>query len=169
MGINGAPHTVSCWKEISGTLLSSSRLATTRQCMQASDPSSHTDGYKRTCTGAGRAPGARSSLMWQHCWECYCLALSFSKLSEFFTENFFFFFWLGLFFHFLKFYGSRVDLQCCDNFCYTTKWLGSTYTAHSFSDSFPTQIIPEYWVVFCAKERVPTGWLTIPYIALWKK
>ena len=88
---------------------------------------------------------------------------------NFLRKTFFFFFWLGLFFHFLKFYGSRVDLQCCDNFCYTTKWLGSTYTAHSFSDSFPTQIIPEYWVVFCAKERVPTGWLTIPYIALWKK
>ena len=36
-----------------------------------------------------------------------------------------------------KFYGSVVDLQCCDHFCCATKW--SSYTCahiHSLSDSF---------------------------------
>ena len=39
---------------------------------------------------------------------------------------------------FWKFYWRIVDLQCCDNFCYTTKRFSYTCTyIHSFSDSFP--------------------------------
>ena len=51
------------------------------------------------------------------------------------------------FFSFFKFYWNRVDLQCCDNFCYTTKWFSYT-CIHilSFSDSFPIQAITEYRV-----------------------
>ena len=38
-----------------------------------------------------------------------------------------------------KFYRSKVDLQCCDNFCSTTKQFGYACThIHSLSDSFPT-------------------------------
>ena len=52
-------------------------------------------------------------------------------------------------FHFLKFYWSVVDLQGCDNFCCITKWFSYTHMyIHSPSDSFPTQIITEYWVEF---------------------
>ena len=47
-------------------------------------------------------------------------------------------FFLFFFFHFLKFYWSVIDLQCCDNFCHTTKWFSYTYAhIHSSSDSFP--------------------------------
>ena len=34
----------------------------------------------------------------------------------------------GCFFIVLKFYWSIVDLQWCNNFCYTTKWRSHTYT-----------------------------------------
>ena len=51
--------------------------------------------------------------------------------------------------HFFKFNWSIVDLQGCDNFCCTTKWFSYTCThIRSLSDSFPTQIITEYWVEF---------------------
>ena len=47
------------------------------------------------------------------------------------------------------FYWSIVDLQCCISFCYTAKWISYTYTyIHSFLDSFPIQVITEYWVEF---------------------
>ena len=32
------------------------------------------------------------------------------------------------FFHFLKFYWSKVDLQCCDHFFWSTEWFSYTYT-----------------------------------------
>ena len=55
-----------------------------------------------------------------------------------------------LFFSFLKkFCWSTVDLQCFDNFCYTTKWFSYAHTyIHYYSDYFPIQIITEYWVAF---------------------
>ena len=40
------------------------------------------------------------------------------------------------FFHFLKCYWTIVDLQCCDNFCWITKWFSYIHT-YSFLDSFP--------------------------------
>ena len=43
------------------------------------------------------------------------------------------------------FYWSRVDLQCCVNYCCTAKWLSYTHT-HSSSYSFPLWFIIGYWV-----------------------
>ena len=52
-------------------------------------------------------------------------------------------------YYFLKLFWSIIDLQCCDNFCCMKKWFSYTCTCiHSLSDSFPQQIITEYWVVF---------------------
>ena len=70
------------------------------------------------------------------------------KVLADFKRSFIFFF-----FHFLKFYWSIVDLQYCHNFYCTLKYtvqvyLWFTYTCthtHSLSDSFPTEIITEYW------------------------
>ena len=46
-------------------------------------------------------------------------------------------------------YWSIVDLKCCVSFRYTAKWFSYTYTyIHSFSDSFPIEVITEYWVEF---------------------
>ena len=40
-----------------------------------------------------------------------------------------------IFFHLLKFYWSTVDLQCCGNFCYATKWFSYAYIhIHSVSN-----------------------------------
>ena len=51
-----------------------------------------------------------------------------------------------------------VDLQGCDNFWCTTKWFSHTYPhIHSHSDSFPTEIITEYWVE--CSVQVPIGQL----------
>ena len=61
------------------------------------------------------------------------------------------------FFHFLKFYWSIVDLQCCDNFHCTTKWSSHTCThIHSLSDSFPTLI--DFWILNrpCTHRITPT-------------
>lgn len=46
---------------------------------------------------------------------------------------------LFLFFLFFKMYWSIIDLQCCDNFFCTAKWVSYTCThIHSFPNSFPT-------------------------------
>ena len=56
-------------------------------------------------------------------------------------------FW-GLFV-FFKCYWSIVDLECCDNFYCTTKRFSYTCThIYSLSNSFPTWMITESWVVF---------------------
>ena len=48
-----------------------------------------------------------------------------------------------------NFYWSLVDLQCCISFRCTAKWISYTYTyIHSFLDSFPIQVITEYWEEF---------------------
>ena len=53
------------------------------------------------------------------------------------------------FFYFLKFCRSIVDLQCCDHFCCITRSFSCTSVLiHSLPDSFPTDIITEYWVEF---------------------
>ena len=53
------------------------------------------------------------------------------------------------FFHFQKFYGHLVDLQCCGRFCCSAKWFSYINThIHSFLDSFPTYTITEHWVEF---------------------
>ena len=44
-------------------------------------------------------------------------------------------------------YWSRVDLQCYVSIRSTAKWFSYTYI-HSFPDSFPIQVIKEYWVEF---------------------
>lgn len=50
---------------------------------------------------------------------------------------------------FKKFYWSTVDLQCDDNFCYTTTWFSYTHIRiHSVSD------ITEYWLVPYAIQQV---------------
>ena len=57
-------------------------------------------------------------------------------------------------FHFLKRCWSRVDLQCCDHFCCTTKGFGYACThIHSFSGFFPIWIITDSWV-----EQSPVGY-----------
>ena len=46
-------------------------------------------------------------------------------------------------------YWCMVDLQCCVSFRCTAKWFSYAYTyIHSFSISFPVQVITEYWVAF---------------------
>ena len=72
----------------------------------------------------------------------YSLCLpSFCTSFSTFSKNFF----PSLF----KFYWSLVNLQGYDNFCCTTKCFSHTYALiHSFSDSFPKEIIAEYWVEF---------------------
>ena len=48
--------------------------------------------------------------------------------------------------HFLKFHGSIVDLQCCNDFCCIIKWFSYTCThLHFSSDSFPEQILTDHW------------------------
>ena len=37
-----------------------------------------------------------------------------------------------------------IDLQCCINFCYTTKW----FSLYSFSYSFALWFIARYWIYF---------------------
>ena len=60
------------------------------------------------------------------------LDYSFSPSNELTSQPLFFLL------HFLKFYLSMFDLQCCDNFCCTVKRFSYTYThIHSFSNSFP--------------------------------
>ena len=47
-------------------------------------------------------------------------------------------FYLILFFHFLKFYWSVIDLQPRDNVCFTAEWFSYTCAyIHSLSDSSP--------------------------------
>ena len=46
-----------------------------------------------------------------------------------------------------QFFWNRVDLQCCVIFCCTAQWSSYTYI-QSFLDSFPIQVITEYWVEF---------------------
>ena len=62
-----------------------------------------------------------------------------------------------------KFCGSMVDLQCCDNFCCTTKWFSYTYThIRSFSDSFLTQAwqyVNYVYVHFYVKYSRAGGWI----------
>ena len=57
---------------------------------------------------------------------------------------------IWLFFSFLKkFFEVYFDLQGCINFCYIAEWFSYTSThIHSFSDSFPIEVITEYWVDF---------------------
>ena len=46
-------------------------------------------------------------------------------------------------------YWSMVDLQCYVIYYCTVKWFSYTHTyIHSFLDSFPIQVITEYWVEF---------------------
>ena len=85
-------------------------------------------------------PGIEPASSWilvrfVNCWATKGTPRVYFKVSKLFHVCLSVFFF---FFHFLKFYWSRVDLQCCDNFCYTTKWFSYTYThIHSFSGSFP--------------------------------
>ena len=62
------------------------------------------------------------------------------------------------FFFSFKFYWSIVDWQCCDNFCWRTKWFSSMYThIHSFFNSSPMWIITEYWVEYPVLCRYLSG------------
>ena len=80
---------------------------------------------------------------WSQCWFVGTTHQVTEKLSVMASYPFFFFF------HFLTFYWSIVDLQCCDNFCHTTKRFSYTCTRiHSFSESFSTKTLTEYWVEF---------------------
>ena len=55
---------------------------------------------------------------------------------------------VSFFFFLINFHWSIVDLHCVSLRC-TAKWFGYTYTyIHSFLDSFPIQVITEYWVEF---------------------
>ena len=49
----------------------------------------------------------------------------------------------------INFYWRIVDLKSCVSFCCTAKWIIYTYTyILSFLDSFPIEVITEYWVEF---------------------
>ena len=53
---------------------------------------------------------------------------------------------------------SIADLQCCDNFCCTTRWFSYTCThTHSFSDSFPIDYHRLLGRVLCAMQQILTG------------
>ena len=55
----------------------------------------------------------------------------------------------SLFFHFLIFCWSWVDLKCCDNFCCTKKWFSDSCThIHSLPYSFTVYIITHNWIKF---------------------
>ena len=78
---------------------------------------------------------------------------SMKKGSIFVVLFYFIFFHLDslLFFYFLKFYLSIIDLYFCDNFWCTTNDSvihESVIHMHYFSDSHPKQIITEYWIEF---------------------
>ena len=54
-----------------------------------------------------------------------------------------------------------VDLQYCDSFRCTAKWFSYLYTCiYSVSNSFPIQVITEYWAEFPVLYTTPC-WLSI--------
>ena len=61
---------------------------------------------------------------------------------------------------FFKFYWNTVDLQGCDHFCCTTKWLSYTFIyTHPFSFGFFSHIDYHRILsrVLCAIQQVPIG------------
>ena len=78
-----------------------------------------------------------------------------------------------------------VDLQCCVSFTCVAKWFSYAYIhIPSFSDTFPIQVITEYWVEFpvlyprslfaiyfiysCVYMLIPNSWfVSHPHLSLW--
>ena len=93
--------------------------------------------------GWGQGP-AKSLLVEKHC----SRNKSFTKAQYFLykvytnTEG------IHCFILFLFFNWSRVDLQCCDDLCYTARWLSYTHVDILFLYSFPSWFITGYWVLF---------------------